>query len=97
MKEIFATKQNDPTNPQHYKETSMECIEVMQIAFGKEAVENFCMCNAFKYLWRYRSKNGLEDLEKANWYINKAIRMYGYNDQLEALHDAISKHMEEYV
>lgn len=64
----------DPVNhPKHYADTcSLECIDVMLIAFGKDAVINFCMCNAFKYMWRFRNKNGQEDLQKAKWYLNKA-------------------------
>lgn len=60
-------------NPDHYKSsTSLECIEAMEITFGKEAVIDFCLCNAFKYIWRWKNKNGTEDLEKANWYLCKA-------------------------
>lgn len=64
----------DPVNhPKHYADTcSLECIDVMLISFGKEAVINFCMCNAFKYMWRFKNKNGQEDLQKAKWYLNKA-------------------------
>jgi hypothetical protein len=36
----------------------------MQEVFGTEAVQNFCVCNAFKYLYRHRRKNGKEDIEK---------------------------------
>lgn len=60
-------------HPIHYADTcSLECIEAMEIAFGKEAVRNFCKCNAFKYLWRFKNKNGEEDLKKAEWYLAKA-------------------------
>lgn len=59
-------------HPTHYADScSLECIEAMEIAFGYEAVINFCKCNAFKYLWRHKNKNGTEDLLKAIWYINK--------------------------
>ena len=30
----------------------------------------FCLCNAFKYLWRYKNKNGAEDIKKARWYLD---------------------------
>lgn len=64
---------SDNINPDHYKnETSLECIEAMQIAFGREKVFHFCLCNAWKYLWRWQNKNGTEDLEKAKWYVNEA-------------------------
>ena len=32
--------------------------------------------NIVKYLWRYRYKNGVEDLKKAQWYLNKLIEVY---------------------
>lgn len=60
-------------HPKHYSgETSFECIEVMEMLFGIKAVIHFCLLNAFKYLWRYNQKNGVEDLCKAEWYINYA-------------------------
>ena len=58
-------------NPQHYAgSTSLECIECMKVTFGAVAVYNFCLCNAFKYLWRYKNKNGDEDIRKARWYLD---------------------------
>ena len=64
-------------HPSHYAdECSIECIEAMLVAFGAEAVYDFCICNAFKYVWRYKNKNGEQDLEKATWYINKAEYIY---------------------
>ena len=64
----------DPVNhPSHYEgNTSLECIDVMELAFGPRAVCHFCICNAFKYMWRYKHKNGKEDLDKARWYLDRA-------------------------
>lgn len=59
-------------HPSHYT-GRYECIDVMQDVFGDEATDNFCLCNAFKYIWRARKKNGLEDVKKAVWYLNKYI------------------------
>ena len=59
-------------HPSHYT-GKYECIDVMQDVFGDEATNNFCLCNAFKYIWRARKKNGLEDVKKAVWYLNKYI------------------------
>lgn len=57
-------------NPPHYAdECSLECIEVMTVLFGHEAVIEFCLMNAFKYLWRYKFKGGIEDIKKAGWYL----------------------------
>ncbi len=66
-------KKADPTNPDHYKSsTSLECIEEMEIIFGDLGVTYFCVCNAWKYIRRWKNKNGAEDLKKAKWYIEKA-------------------------
>lgn len=68
----------DNINPNHYKnKTSLECIEAMQIAFGNDIVIAFCLCNAWKYIWRWENKNGIEDLKKAEWYIEKGRELIG--------------------
>lgn len=64
----------DPVNrPAHYTSGGIECIDAMTEAFGVEAVKDFCLCNCFKYLWRHRQKNGVEDLKKARWYLGRLI------------------------
>lgn len=70
-------------NPQHYtNQGAFECIDVMQLMFSPNEVEAFCLCNAFKYLWRAKYKNNLqEDLDKAEWYLNRSevmCNMYHY-------------------
>ena len=52
-------------HPSHYETGKFECIEVMLETQGIEAVKNFCICNAFKYLYLHCGKNGLEDVKKA--------------------------------
>lgn len=67
---------NDIVNhPGHYETGKFECIEVMQEALGVDAVKNFCVCNAFKYIYRHKRKNGLEDIKKAKWYIDKLLEL----------------------
>lgn len=61
-----------PVNPNHYKQGTTECFDVMRLIFGDLAIANFCRVNAFKYIWRCKDKNGLEDLEKAKWYLERA-------------------------
>lgn len=63
------------SKPKHYASTSIECIDAMRETQGDEAVKDFCVCNAFKYLWRHNSKNGDEDIRKASWYLNKAVEI----------------------
>ena len=42
----------------------------MVITFGRSVVMKFCLCNAYKYIWRHKNKNNIEDIQKANWYLN---------------------------
>lgn len=67
-------------HPSHYETGKFECIEVMTEALGVDAVKNFCICNAFKYIYRCSRKNGLEDVKKANWYLNKYIELSEVDD-----------------
>lgn len=62
-------------HPAHYAGGSIECIDAMTETQGVEAVKNFCICNVFKYLWRHDKKNGVEDVKKAAWYLNKFIEL----------------------
>ena len=79
-----ATEDNDNVNhPSHYETGKFECIDVMIETQGIEAVKNFCICNAFKYLYRAKKKNGLEDYKKAQWYIKKYIELEGEENDTE--------------
>lgn len=81
-------EEKDSINPDHYKSsTSLECIEAMELVFGTRAVIDFCMCNAWKYIWRWKHKNGVEDLNKAKWYIEKATKLdpFSYDVMLERM------------
>ncbi len=72
---------NDVVNhPDHYCTGKYECILVMTEVFGAKAVQDFCRCNAFKYLYRSDRKNGIEDIKKAQWYLNKYIELEEMNN-----------------
>lgn len=64
-------------HPSHYETGKFECIEVMVETQGKEAVMDFCLCNAFKYLYRHNRKNGIEDIKKTKWYLDKYLELAG--------------------
>lgn len=68
------TKDN-VNHPSHYETGKFECIDVMLETQGIEAVKDFCLCNAFKYIYRTRNKNGIEDVKKAIWYLNKYVEL----------------------
>lgn len=75
MAEMFKNtevKKEQVNHPKHYnRDDAMECFDEMVLIFGKEAVKNFCVINAWKYRYRAADKNGLEDLKKSDWYLKK--------------------------
>lgn len=70
-------------HPAHYETGQFECIDVMVETQGIEAVQAFCACNAFKYLYRHNNKNGIEDIQKANWYLNKYLELEEKKHEME--------------
>lgn len=66
-------------NPEHYKQQcSFECIDTMIMVFGAKHTAEYCVTNAYKYVWRHKFKNELEDLKKAEWYLNKFDELVTY-------------------
>ncbi len=69
----WANGQTDMVNsPPHYNQAGVECIDAIRAATD-EGYQYYLQGNIIKYLWRYRYKNGVQDLEKAKWYLNKLI------------------------
>lgn len=66
---------NDMVNhPKHYTMGKYECIDVLEdVTKDLKGSEAICTANAIKYLWRWKQKNGIEDLKKAKWYIQHLI------------------------
>ena len=97
MKEDMKMDKKDNINPDHYKsQTSLECIEAMRMAFGDTAVSDFCICNAWKYIWRWKNKNGKEDLKKAMWYLEVAEERnisYRFHDTIDAMREYIEGYL----
>ena len=64
----------DNINPSHYKGKNMEVINVLEeFTEGVSGVQAVCMGNIIKYILRWHKKNGLEDLYKARWYLDRLI------------------------
>ncbi len=84
---------NEVSHPTYYADTcSIECIESMLVCFGVQAVYNFCVCNAYKYIWRHKNKNGVQDLHKAQWYVDKAKELYDtYSSDASVTFDVYSR------
>ena len=62
-------------HPQHYTQGGIECIDALKAAtIGKRGIEAVCVANVIKYLWRYEKKNGIEDIRKAKFYIERLLK-----------------------
>jgi|TARA_R110001592_G_scaffold295376_1_gene565356 hypothetical protein len=62
-------------NPKHYKSAKgLECIDCIEgVVEGLTGIEATDTGNIMKYLWRWKNKDGVNDLKKAQWYINHLI------------------------
>lgn len=74
-----------PINPSYYK-GKIECIEVIE-----QLEASFCIGNVIKYVWRWKGKNGIEDLRKAKWYLERAIQEAENEDKNDAKQVPVSK------
>ncbi len=61
-------------HPSHYTQGAIECIDAIKEAVkGLLGIEAVCTANIIKYVWRWKFKNGVEDLHKARWYLDRLI------------------------
>ncbi len=66
---------NAVNHPTHYQ-GSIECIDAIDSALeGMSGPEAFSAGNVIKYVWRHKEKNGVQDLEKAEWYLQHLIKL----------------------
>lgn len=70
--------QNDPINPDHYRQSVYQTIEKLMIKYGPKKVRTFCLLNADKYIDRAGAKGDrATDLKKADWYLELAWDLDG--------------------
>lgn len=67
-------KHDNVNHPSHYTFGGIECIDAIEAALGTDGFIGYCEGNVLKYLWRHRDKNGVEDLKKAMWYLDRMIK-----------------------
>lgn len=60
-------------HPNHYTQGKYEVIDYIEDKLNKEELQGYCVGNVLKYVSRFKHKNGLEDLKKAEWYLNRLI------------------------
>jgi hypothetical protein len=63
-------------HPAHYTQGGIECIAAIEAMIANPKwtpAEGYLLGNVLKYLWRWKDKGGVESLEKARWYLDRAI------------------------
>ena len=73
LEQINAVKEDMVNSPAHYNFAGVECIDAISAATGEDGFSYYLQGNIMKYLWRFKYKNGLEDLQKAQWYLKVLI------------------------
>lgn len=74
VNELEDIEMDNVNKPEHYTYGKYECIDVIkEITKDLTGEEAFCIGNAIKYLWRWKHKNGIEDVKKARWYLDRLI------------------------
>jgi hypothetical protein len=63
----------DAINPEHYRKGGIECIEAIKASMTDLEFQGYLKGNVLKYMWRFRHKKGIEDLQKAEWYNKRLI------------------------
>ena len=68
-----AAQTDNVRHPSHYCQGGIECIKAIEASMTPEEFQGYCKGNVIKYCWRFREKNGLEDLKKAQVYLGWMI------------------------
>lgn len=59
--------------PEHYNKGNIECIDAIESMLNHDEFVGYLRGNSLKYRWRFKYKNGIEDLKKAEWYEKKLL------------------------
>jgi hypothetical protein len=73
MINVIEAMKDNVKEPSHYK-GEIECIAAIKASMSQEQFKGYLKGNVMKYLWRYDRKNGLEDLQKADVYLQWLIK-----------------------
>lgn len=71
--DYFEIRPKAAINPEHYKVGGIETFDYLKAKLSPSQLAGFCKGNIIKYVSRSDHKNGVEDLEKAKWYLDRLI------------------------
>lgn len=73
----YENKSDVINKPSHYHKNNIDVIRFAELQLSKDELKGFYRINVMKYLTRYDRKNGAEDLQKCNFYLQKLIELEG--------------------
>ena len=76
-------KEDAVNNPPHYNKGDIECIDAIEAMLTHEEFVGYLRGNSLKYRWRFRYKDGVQDLDKATWYESKLKQILLQKEQDE--------------
>lgn len=68
-----SSKSDEVNHPNHYNQGGIECIDCIRASMSPEGFQDYCKGNVIKYIHRWRFKGGIQDLHKAQVYLNWLI------------------------
>ncbi len=77
--EVVEVPPDQVNHPPHYNKGAIECIDAIEAATAHltNGYLAYCIGNVIKYVWRFSYKGQpKQDLEKAAWYLQKAISTF---------------------
>lgn len=76
------THEDMVNHPLHYNQGGIETIEAIKAALGY-GFNAYLTGNILKYLWRYNHKGGLQDVKKAQFYLNRLVKEMDADEQVQ--------------
>ena len=73
--EVFIMAGDLVHSPPHYNKGEIECIDAIDAMLTEAEYVGYLRGNSLKYRWRFRYKDGIQDLEKAKWYENRLMEI----------------------
>jgi len=77
---LIEIKEDLVNSPPHYNKGAIECIDAIEAMLTHEEYVGYLRGNSLKYRWRFRYKNGIQDLEKAEWYEQRLMEILKQNE-----------------
>ena len=71
IKDQFGKDHEQPdmvNHPPHYNQGDIECIDAIRAMLSPEEFRGYLRGTSLKYRWRYQYKDGMQDIDKAEWY-----------------------------